>query len=323
MSALRTSLIIPAILFLVALPALSQSVISAQSGLVHFVEGRVYIGDTPAEPKSGEFPQLKEKQVLRTEEGRAELLLNPGVFLRVAENSSVRMLSTRLTDSRVEFLGGSVLVEATQTEKGSAVTVFYKDTMLSLVKSGIYRLDSEPGQFRVFEGEAMAEVGSQKALVKKGKLLALDGTLLVQRFNPELTDAFDRWSHRRGEYIAMANISAAKSIADRGFYWGASGWFWNPYFGMFTFVPVDGVCRSAYGYRFWSPERVYAVYYRPSPSYSNLGSYNPSLGYTTIPSTSTGNSGTLAVGAAAPTTSTTSSTAPIVRDSGRAGGRER
>jgi len=66
------------------------------------VEGRAYLGDKPVEPKLGQFPDIKENQEFRTEDGRAEILLTPGVFLRLGENSSVRMLSTRLTDTRVE-----------------------------------------------------------------------------------------------------------------------------------------------------------------------------------------------------------------------------
>src|SRR5574341_723838 len=107
------------------------------------------------------------------------------------------MLSTRLTDSRVELVQGSIVIEAPQTEENSgAVTVVYKDIAIWLHDKGIYRFDTEPAQLRVFEGEAMVSAGGQKMLVKKGKMLQLDGTLLVQKFDPDLTDALDRWSRR-------------------------------------------------------------------------------------------------------------------------------
>ena len=91
-----------AALFVFAGFASGQSVISARSGLVHYVEGQVTIDDKAVDVKYSQFPEVKENQVLKTEDGRAEVLLNPGVFLRVAENSSFRMVSNRLTDTRVE-----------------------------------------------------------------------------------------------------------------------------------------------------------------------------------------------------------------------------
>src|ERR1039458_7667041 len=87
-----------------SIAALAQSaVISARSGLIHYVEGQVYLGDQLVETKFGVFPEVKENQQLKTEEGRAEVLLTPGVFLRLGENSSFRMITNRLIDTRLEF----------------------------------------------------------------------------------------------------------------------------------------------------------------------------------------------------------------------------
>jgi hypothetical protein len=322
----RLVLLMPAVVALACLPAFGQSVISAQSGLVHYIEGKVFVGDTVADPKFGQFPQLKENEVLRTQLGRAEVLLSPGVFLRLGEEASIRMLSTSLADARMELLEGSIVIEAPESGKESgAVTVVYKDTSVWLADKGIYRFDTEPAQLQVFEGEAMVSAGGKKLIVKKGKLLPLDSTLLVQKFDTNLTDALDRWSMRRAEYLAMANVSAAKQIADNGTYWGRGGWYWNPYFGMYTYVPWDGVYNSPYGWRFWSPARVYSVFYMPSYSSGGRGwgGYNPSLGYSTVQATSTGHSGTMASVPRATTSSSGSSSAPIPRESGSAGSRQR
>src|SRR5437588_9754366 len=84
--------------------ASAQSVISAKSGLIHYAEGRVYLGDKLVESQFGSFPDIKGNGQVRTEDGRAEVLLTPGVFLRIGENSSIRMVTNRLIDTRVEFL---------------------------------------------------------------------------------------------------------------------------------------------------------------------------------------------------------------------------
>src|SRR5713226_2158418 len=126
------------------LPALAQSVISAHSGLVHYVEGRVLLDGKPVEVKITSFPEIKEGKELRTEDGRAEVLLNPGVFLRMGENSALRMVSAKLSDSRVEFLYGSMIIESSGdfAQKDDSVSILYKSASVNLRKKGIYRFDS-------------------------------------------------------------------------------------------------------------------------------------------------------------------------------------
>src|SRR5579863_1564583 len=109
--------------------ALAQSaVISARSGLIHYVEGQVYVGDQLVESKFGNFPEVKENQTLKTEEGRAEVLLTPGVFLRLGENSSFRMITNRLIDTRLDFRSGSAIIEADDILKDNSITMVAQDT---------------------------------------------------------------------------------------------------------------------------------------------------------------------------------------------------
>src|SRR6185503_19245648 len=117
--------------------------ISAKSGVIHYLEGAVYNGDHPVDTKIGHFQDIKEGEVLRTEAGRAEVLLTPGVFLRLGENSSVKMISTRLSDTRLEIVSGAALIEVAEMLKDNAVTVIYKDATVELRKSGLFRFDAE------------------------------------------------------------------------------------------------------------------------------------------------------------------------------------
>jgi len=64
-------------------PASGQSVVSTRSGVVYFFVGSTFLGDEPLEQKFGRFPDIGEGRVLRTALGRAEVLLTPGVFLRL------------------------------------------------------------------------------------------------------------------------------------------------------------------------------------------------------------------------------------------------
>ena len=288
--------------------AMAQSVISAKSGLIHYVEGRVLLDGKPVEVKIATFPDMKDNSELRTEDGRAEILLTPGAFLRVGENSAVRMLSTKLTDSRIEFLSGSAVIEADGgTGDGEDfVTVNYKGAAVHIRKGGIYRFDSEPAQLRVYSGQAEVETGVNTVIVKAGKMAVLPNAVAVEKFDSKNGDALNRWSQRRAEYISMANVSAAKFVRDSGTVWNQSNWYYNPYFGMMTYIPYGGIYRSPYGYVYYTPRTVYRVYQAPvtySPMQSSNGFDAASYGYRGAPQTSSGYSGVVA---SAPTQSTRS-----------------
>jgi hypothetical protein len=56
---------------------------TAVPGTLNYVEGQVSIGDQALDSKSIGAAQLQPGDLLNTEQGKAEILLTPGVFLRV------------------------------------------------------------------------------------------------------------------------------------------------------------------------------------------------------------------------------------------------
>jgi hypothetical protein len=204
-----------------SIAALAQSaVISARSGLIHYVEGQVYLGGQPVDTTEfGVFPEVKENQRLKTEEGRAEVLLTPGVFLRLGENSSFRMVTNRLIDTRLEFLSGSMVIEAENIAKDNSVTVVYKDATVHPARTGIYRFDATAGELRVYNGMAEVTAGDQTVEVREGHLIALN-TLAMQKFDKTVNDALNRWSERRAGYVSMANVGAASALTSSSL-WGS------------------------------------------------------------------------------------------------------
>src|SRR5205085_8396743 len=150
-----------AMLVLGSIPAAGQPVISAKSGLVAYADGQVFLGDRQVEPSLTTFPEVKESMVLRTSQGRAEVLLTPGVFLRLGENSSFRMITNRLIDTRLELLSGSAVVEADEVAKDTNVTIVAHQAAVLIAKHGLYRFDMEPARVKVFEGAVSVTTGGQ------------------------------------------------------------------------------------------------------------------------------------------------------------------
>jgi len=292
-----TSLILGACL--VCSPSFAQVAISARSGMVHYSEGDVSVAGQALDSKFGKFPDVKEGQVLATTEGRAEILLTPGVFLRVSENSSVKMISSRLIDTRVELLTGSMLVECAELQKDNAVTFIYKDATVEFHKKGLIRLDADDDMLRVYDGEASVTKAGETMTLKEGKQTLLSGVLSPEKFDNKVGDPFYRWASRRAGDLAVANLSAAKSVQENGTSWLSSGWRWNPMFGAFTYIPYRGFYNSPFGYNYYSPAYVVRVYEnaRPVNNVGNSGfggmggidrspQYNSNLGYNTAPRSS-------------------------------------
>src|ERR1700730_10999373 len=142
------------VLLLVWLPAQAQSVISAQAGLIHFSEGAVSLDGAAVVQTFVNFVQMKNGSELMTRDGRAEVMLTPGVLLRLGENTSIRMLSNRLTDTRVEFLSGAAMVDSSSGSATPPVTILHEGYQVRLSEPGRYRFESIPAELRVDTGEA-------------------------------------------------------------------------------------------------------------------------------------------------------------------------
>jgi len=261
-----------------AVPGLwAQNVISAKSGLIHLAEGDVTLQGQKVKPKNGEFPIVAQGETLATGDARAEVLLNPGVFLRLGENSSFKMVSNHLTDTRVEILTGSAIVEVDELLKGNSVMLLYHDAKITPLKHGLYRLDAAQNRFRVFEGEAQVIQGDQTAQVKGGHQIEFGAVFLAGKFNRKVGDTLDTWAAARSQRIAQANYTSANMVSRGGTSsYTNSNWVWNPYFGLFTYLPATGYGYNPYGWMIYSPRTV--VYYNTyQPGYGAYSASNGSI----------------------------------------------
>jgi hypothetical protein len=205
-----------AVVTVLALPADGQPVISIRSGVVHFFEGAVYLGDQLLEPHFGKFPSMAEGAELRTAQGRAEVLLTPGVFLRVGESSAIRMVANALSDTRVGLLAGSVLVDSAEPSLGTSVTLVYKDWNVRFRQKGIYRIDAEPPRLWVDQGGAEVFAGGAGApvSVEQGMYLPFASVLVPERFIDVPGDALADWAKGRTESISADNAITAQIDED-------------------------------------------------------------------------------------------------------------
>jgi hypothetical protein len=250
-----------------SVPAWSQTQNShtAYPGSINYVKGQASIGNETLTPNSAGTVQLGTGQSLSTRAGKVEMLLTPGVFLRVDDNSSVKMISPDLTRTEVELSKGRAMVEVLDISKDNDIQIAQNDASTKLLKKGLYDFDADHQQVRVFKGQAEVHANDRSIKVKGDHEVTLNagGKLKAQSFDTRpYEDEFFRWNALRSGYLAEAGADEARVYigVGPGWYgpgWYGAGWYWDPGFEAWTFIPASGIFYSPFGWGFYSPIVVY------------------------------------------------------------------
>ena len=259
-------------------------VISAKAGGVNIVEGN-------ASFKRGKSDwdvliagdELRTGDSVKTDsDGQVEILLSPGSFLRIAENSEFFFTSTSIYNLKLKIIKGTAIVEASAVDSSLEVTA--GQSQFQIMQNGIYRFSVDAD-------------GKAEAIVRKGRVLFADGvvkdgrkiviasgaTPLITEFDKKTQDSFDVWSKGRAETLIAAN----RKLSDRAMKRSLSArvasnlWLYDPFFGGFTFLPYGSGFNSPYGfgYRRSNPYCDWRNGFGGNNGgYGNSGNYGGSIG---------------------------------------------
>lgn len=200
-----------------------------QGGVVNMIEGEAAYMPPDAPPQTL-LPkqQLKNGDAIQTgHNGRAEVLLNPGYFLRMSANTRIVFLDFAPGNLALKIVSGSAIIEIVTVETLStyfgweepdpaysifydSISVSFPQNQFSTVTGGIYRIDVSPDQ------ETQLSVAKGRAFfaghrVEKGMSASFrNGSATVAKFKTDETDAFDVWSRARAEFLVKTNHSLKK-----------------------------------------------------------------------------------------------------------------
>jgi len=243
-----------------AVPTVGQSVISTRSGVVYYFDGFVYLDDQQLEPHLGKFPSVPQGSELRTELGRAEVLLTPGVFLRLSDKSAIRMLANDLANTRVELQKGSAIMDSAAPNFGTAVTLVFRDWQVRSPQAGTYRIDSDPPHLWVLKGQAEVVAGAagKPVTVKQGMDLPLAASLVPEESTAEPADGLSDWAKGRRDSIDADNMITQQIDADPGASQPAD-------LGGFSYFPLVGLTSAGLSYNLYgstqpSQAGFYSIY---------------------------------------------------------------
>ncbi len=259
--------------------------ISAKAGGVNYIEGNVVIAAKNKKSGyllKGDTVEIGDKVSTRAD-GKAEILLNPGSYVRLAENSSFEFLTTSLDNLRLKLTRGAAIFEVI-ADDDFQVAVKTPKAEFSIVSSGVYRvnvLEDGSGKIAVWKGKA--RVGNfDETEVKAGREATVKGSqVTIAKFDKDNKDALDDWSKTRAKDLARVNSKLQRQDLRTGLMYGFASSRWNMYnsfglwvfdasFGSYCFLPFGYGWSSPYGYNYgrdlWYFRLPTVIYNQPPPA---------------------------------------------------------
>jgi hypothetical protein len=242
-------------------------VISAKAGGINAVTGRAIVHGKG----TSEWEQLTIKEdlqagdVVKTDfDGRVEMLLNPGSYLRIGENSEFELSDNSLDNLEVRLLRGTAIVEATGADDTELlINITTPDTRMAIVRRGLYRVNVFPGdstELIVRKGRVM--LGDSHTKIKGGnKVVFASGSVSIaklEKADKKNFDDLDNWSKERAHTVAKANSRLRERelrtmFSSGDFQWSGFSrrswgmWVFSPRAGCYTFLPFYMGWGSPYG----------------------------------------------------------------------------
>lgn len=258
--------------------------ISAKAGGVNYVEGKVVKvkNQKSGYLLKGDTVEIGDK-ISTGADGKAEILLNPGSYVRLAENSNFEFVTTSLDNLQIKINDGSAIFEVI-ADDDFKVTVKTPKADFTLFTSGVYRvgvLDDGSGKLSVWKGKA--RVGDFYGTeLKAGREATVNGgDVAVAKFDRDEKDSLEEWSKTRAKDLAKVNSRLQRANLRNNLMYGFASSRWNMYnsfglwvfdasFGSFCFLPFGYGWSSPYGYSYgrdlWYFRLPTVIYNQPPPN---------------------------------------------------------
>ena len=194
----------------------SQYIVSTMAGYIHFAEGGVLLEEKPFEFNAAEVVHVGDGQRLRTVDGRAEVMIIPGSFIRLSAGSEFEMIRGGLLSAEMKLNEGSAMIDLIGAMETDGISILAGDALIAFEKSGLYRIDAPPNgdpSIRVYRGKAKVQLGGETVALGNKRSLPLrapGAKLKAEKFNDSEEDALEQWNKERGTLLAVKAQQVAK-----------------------------------------------------------------------------------------------------------------
>ena len=180
---------------------------------------------------------------LVTASGNAELLLMPGVFLRVGPSSAVTIDASVPNRVRIRLSKGECMLEAVETSQPGSIVVDEKGSGASIDEPGLYGFNSKRGAIAVYSGSAQVTRDGAQISVKKGESANVR-RLRILAAAPDKATPLYAWSAERSRQLSLESAAAQGQ---------GPAWAWDPWAGSYTFISASGHVDGPFGWPFYAP----------------------------------------------------------------------
>lgn len=196
-------------------------------GFVNGIRANAVKGDVFYQRGEGKFDlepgfQLEEGDFIKTGSNSfAELLLQPGNYLRLGADSELQIFSEANDKMRLKLNRGSINLEIL-TRDGEG-TFFYESlshvydliriitpsAQVFVTRSGIFRIDSFGGRTDLIVRDGEAVINGRRVKEKRSGAASNQG-VVINEINAKVEDSLDGWSRERAEELVRANRALKK-----------------------------------------------------------------------------------------------------------------
>jgi len=224
--------------------------VPAQPGTLNAINGEVSINGIPVNSISGEPRVAPEaRQIIRTGQGMAEILLNPGSFLRLRKASELTLETDGTPEIRATLLKGEALIEVLDAD--AALTIKQNGVITILWNPGLYEFNENQSLIAIYAGQARLNK-AHKQLAASAGFGVRTRRFLVFPTRPDPGNTLFLWSRSRSQQLssesrlsAQKNNGATRSIGPQ--------WRWDPWSGSYTFLSASGFVTGPFGWPYFSP----------------------------------------------------------------------
>jgi hypothetical protein len=211
----------------VAIPTRAQQQESF-TGFIHGVRANAVKGNVLYQRGDGKFDleaghKLEEGDIIRTSrDAYAELLLQPGNYLRIGGETECQIFSDPHEKMRFKLKQGTISFEILSSEANLTFDLFgsrYARELIRVITPNAQILIEHPGIFRInavaggqtelIVRDGTAAINGQRVKAKRRAVAATEG-VAVTEIDSKLEDNFDVWGRERANLSVNANRSLKK-----------------------------------------------------------------------------------------------------------------
>jgi len=255
-----------------------QLTVLTKAGYINFVEGKANV--TAGQTASIAMPIRTESQ------SYAEVLLNPGSYLRLDENSEAVLNAVEFPDIAIEIRKGSALIEAVGFNKKKPLIVSGGKLRVEILEDGLYLFADS--QVTVLEGKV--RVPDTNATYKRPMQISKTATVQAVKSGKRPPTALEQWSTERSSAMARGNAQVAHELRSEmnvkleSVY---DVWLRGAGSSEFAYMPATSY-RSPYGHAYVSVRDVFVIpgfYYNPAAPPPNADANRTPAETPTVPAT--------------------------------------